>query len=68
MTAEAVRVLVMTGAGGAEGLTVSARVAVPVPPEFVALKATLNDPEVVGVPEIRPEFVLRSSRRADPWR
>ena len=34
---------------------VSVSVAVPVPPELVALSVTKNVPVVIGVPEIRPE-------------
>ncbi len=46
--------LVMTGADGIRGLTVSARLAVPVPPLLVALKLIVKVPATVGVPEINP--------------
>jgi hypothetical protein len=39
-------------------VTVSARVAVPVPEEFVAPIVTLEVPVAVGVPVIRPVVVL----------
>ena len=39
-------------------LTLSASVAEPVPPLFVALKLTLKVPELAGVPEIRPVVEL----------
>ena len=55
--------LVITGAGG---LTVSVNVAVPVPPTFVALSATLDVPAVVGVPEISPVVVLTVSPAGKP--
>jgi len=47
--------LVMTGGGG---LIVKVSVAVPVPLAFVALIVTLYVPAAVGVPEIKPVFVL----------
>ena len=47
--------LVMTGGGG---LIVITSVAVPVPPELVALMVTGYVPTVVGVPEINPVAVL----------
>ena len=50
----AVRGLVMTGAGG---LMVKVNVALPVPPELVALIVTVYVPAVVGVPEIMPVLV-----------
>ena len=43
---------------GVDGLTVSVKVAVPVPPVLVALKLTETVPEEAGVPEIRPDVVL----------
>jgi len=42
---------------GAAGLMVSIRVAVPVPPAFVALSVTDEVPVAVGVPEIKPPIV-----------
>lgn len=51
----AVSALVMTGFAT---VTVSARVAVPVPEEFVAPIVTLEVPVAVGVPVIRPVVVL----------
>ena len=44
----------MTGAGG---LMVKVNVALPVPPELVALIVTVYVPAVVGVPEIMPVLV-----------
>jgi hypothetical protein len=44
----------MTGAGG---LIVKVNVALPVPPELVALIVTVYVPTVVGVPEINPVLV-----------
>ena len=44
----------MTGAGG---LIVKVNVALPVPPELVALIVTVYVPAVVGVPEINPVLV-----------
>jgi hypothetical protein len=37
---------------------VSVRVAFPVPPPFMAFRATLEVPEAVGVPEMEPVEVL----------
>ena len=54
----ALKALVITGLGGRAGLIVKLKVAVPVPPLLVALKATLEVPEAVGVPEISPVAVL----------
>ena len=51
----AVRELVMTGFAG---LIVKVNVALPVPPELVALMVTLYVPAVVGVPEIKPVLVF----------
>ena len=50
-----------TGAGEIERLSV----ALPVPPEFVAVMVTEELPAVVGVPEIRPvvEFTLSPAGR-----
>src|SRR5205807_9093725 len=52
--------------GGAALLTVNVRVAVPVPPELVALRVTLEVPAVVGVPEIRPSDVLTERPLGSP--
>ena len=52
--------------GGAFGLTVSARVADPVPPLLVALIVMLKVPEPVGVPEITPEPVLTNRPDGKP--
>ena len=49
--AEIPNALDITGAGG---FTVSVRVALPVPPEFEALKVAAYTPGAVGVPEITP--------------
>ena len=46
----------MTGGGGLA--TVKVSVALPVPPELVALMVTLYVPAVVGVPEINPVLVF----------
>ena len=46
----------MTGGGG--GLIVKVKVALPVPPELVALIVTAYVPAVVGVPEINPVLVF----------
>jgi len=43
---------------GAPERIVMVRVAVPVPPELVALIVTLYVPAVVGVPEMRPVLVF----------
>lgn len=47
--------------------TVKVRVAVPVPVLFVALKATLDVPDAVGVPEINPVvvFTVRPAGKPD---
>jgi len=55
--------LVITGVAG---LIVRVRVAVPVPPAFVALKLMIETPAVVGVPEIRPVPVLMESPAGIP--
>jgi len=46
-------------------LMVRVSVAVPAPPELVALMVTLEVPAVVGVPDMRPlvEFTLRPAGR-----
>ena len=36
------------------GLIVSVRLALPVPPALVALRVTVDVPEALGVPEIKP--------------
>jgi hypothetical protein len=51
----AVVALVITGANAA---MVTVRLALPVPPELVALMVTVDVPEAVGVPEIKPVTVL----------
>ena len=51
----AVPALVITGAAR---LTVSVRVALPVPVPLVALIVTLEVPAAVGVPETRPVLVF----------
>jgi hypothetical protein len=51
-----VAIEVMVRGGG--GLITRTNVAVPVPPAFVALKATFEVPGVVGVPEIKPLVAL----------
>jgi hypothetical protein len=55
--------LVITG--GAE-LMVSVRLALPVPPELVALNVTVDVPATVGVPEISPVLVLTASPAGKP--
>ena len=47
-------------------MTVRLKVRVPVPPEFVALKVTLEIPTVAGVPENNPEAVLIVSPAGNP--
>ena len=59
----AVRELVMTGFAG---LIVKVNVALPVPPELVALMVTLYVPAVVGVPEIRPVVVFTVKPAGNP--
>jgi len=51
---------------GAAGLIVKVNVAVPVPPELVALIATVYVPAVVGVPEIKPELVFTDRPAGSP--
>ena len=51
---------------GAAGLIVKVNVAVPVPPELVALIVTLYVPAVVGVPEIKPELVFTDRPAGSP--
>ena len=55
--------LVMTGGGG---LIVKVKVALPVPPELVALIVTLYVPAVVGVPEITPVVVFTVKPAGSP--
>lgn len=55
----AVLELVITGTGG--GLMVIVKVALPVPPELVALIVTVKVPVAVGVPEITPVDVFTLS-------
>ena len=50
--------LVITGAAGRAGFTVRVRVAFPIPPLLIAVSATLNVPDALGVPETRPVAVL----------
>jgi hypothetical protein len=51
--------------GGAT-LMVNASVADPVPPPLLPLMVTLLDPDVVGVPEIKPVVVLTLSPPGNP--
>jgi len=53
----------MTGFGG---LIVKVNVALPVPPELVALMVTLYVPAVVGVPEIKPVLVFTDKPAGSP--
>lgn len=59
----AVVALEITGAGTA---IVSVRVAFPVPALFVALRATVDAPEAVGVPEMTPVLVFTLSPAGNP--
>jgi hypothetical protein len=59
----AVVALVITGAGMA---MVSVKVALPVPPLFVALSVTVELPAAVGVPEINPVVLLTVSPAGKP--
>ncbi len=54
----------MTGGGG--GLIVKVKVALPVPPELVALIVTAYVPAVVGVPEINPVLVFTDRPAGSP--
>ncbi len=57
----------ITGGGGAVGFTVRFKVALPVPPLFVALKVTLKTPEEpLGVPEMAPLAVLTERPEGKP--
>jgi hypothetical protein len=59
--------LVITGAGGGAGRFIArAKIAVPVPPLFAALKVTLKLPETVGVPEMTPLAVLTERPAGKP--
>ena len=51
---------------GAPERIVIVRVAVPVPPELVALMVTLYVPAVVGVPEINPVLVFTDKPAGRP--
>ena len=51
---------------GGRGLIVKVRVAVPVPPLFVALSVTLDAPAAVGVPAIKPVVVLTARPAGNP--
>ena len=51
---------------GFAGLMVKVNVALPVPPELVALMVTLYVPAVVGVPEIRPVVVFTVKPAGNP--
>ena len=55
--------LVITGAAE---LTVRVRLALPVPPELVALTVAIEVPAVVGVPEINPVVPLTASPGGKP--
>ena len=59
--------LLMTGANPGAGVIEMVKVAFPVPPELVALTATVEFPAVVGVPEIRPvvAFTLKPVGKPD---
>ena len=59
----ALSALLITGAAGA---IVSARVAEPVPPPFVALSVTLDVPAALGVPEITPLVLFTVSPAGRP--
>ena len=61
--AEAVGGVVMTGVPWA---MVNARVALPVPPRFVAVMVALEFPAVVGVPEMTPVVVFTVSPAGKP--
>jgi hypothetical protein len=47
-------------------VTVSVRVALPVPPLLVALSVTAKVPAVVGVPEIKPVAVFTNNPEGNP--
>ena len=51
---------------GAERVTVRVRVAVPVPDPLVALRATVDVPAAVGVPEIKPVVGLTERPAGSP--
>jgi hypothetical protein len=55
--------LVITGAAE---LTVRVRLALPVPPELVALTVTVEVPAVAGVPETNPVVGLTASPGGKP--
>jgi hypothetical protein len=58
--------LEMTGAEGIVVLTVSVNVLLPVPPAFVAPSVTVEVPDAVGVPEMRPVLVLTDKPAGNP--
>jgi hypothetical protein len=60
----AIKALVIAGGGGV--LMVKANVADPVPAALVALNATLDTPDAVGVPEMAPVAVLTESPAGRP--
>ena len=47
-------------------MIVKVRVAVPVPPLFVAISVTLDVPSTMGVPEIKPVAVLTARPAGNP--
>jgi hypothetical protein len=51
---------------GFAGLIVKVNVALPVPPELVALMVTVYVPAVVGVPEIKPVLVFTVKPAGNP--
>ena len=51
---------------GVAGLIVKVNVALPVPPELVALMVTVYVPAVVGVPEINPVLVFTVRPAGNP--
>jgi len=51
---------------GADGSTVTMRVAEPVPPALVALIVTLVVPDALGVPDIAPVLVLTLNPAGSP--
>ena len=58
--------LLITGAGGFAALIVNVSVAVPVPPELVALNETVDVPAPDGVPEITPVEVFTDKPEGRP--
>ena len=51
---------------GAAGLMVSVSVAIPVPLAFVAVRVTVEVPDTVGVPEIKPLVVFTVTPAGSP--